>query len=238
MKLARLAAALILLASFAAFAQTTQPSITPNTISVGADGKFEADPDTILITFGISAQEASSQEAYNHASKSAEQIRDLLRKNGIEPKTAEISYFALQPVYDFRNPKRKLVGYRSNSSVSLKLKDFTKLSSILQGLTDLDITENQQISYILDNMDEAKTKAAQDALRRARQEATAVAGSANHTLGDIVYISVDTQEQPRPMPIMAYAKVASANGQPAPTEEFSAQKITVSAHVNALFELK
>jgi len=238
MKLIRFAAILILLTSCVGFAQNNQSSIIPNTISVGADGKFEADPDTVLITFGISAQEATSREAYDHASKSAEQIRDLLRKNAIDPKTAEIGYFALQPVYDFRNPKRKLVGYQANSSVSLKLKDFSKLSSILQGLSELDITQNQQVSYILDNMEEAKTKAAQDALRRAREEAAAVASTANHTLGELVYVSVDTFEPPRPVPMMSYAKVVSANGQPAPTEEFSAQKITVTAHVNALFSLK
>ena len=89
-------------------------------------------------------------------------------RNGIDPKTAEIGYFSLQPVYDYKNPKRKLVAYRGNSSVTLKLKDFTKVGPILQGLADLDVTDNQQISYILDNIDEGKVKAAQDALQRAR----------------------------------------------------------------------
>src|SRR6266566_7009402 len=88
-----------------------RPTITaqPNTVFVGADGKFEANPDTAVMQFNISAQEATSREAYDRASKAAEQVRQILRSNGIEPKSAEIGYFSLQPVYDYKTAKRKLV---------------------------------------------------------------------------------------------------------------------------------
>lgn len=239
MKFARLAALFILLSSSAAFSQNPTSGITPNTIYVGADGKFEAAPDMAVITFGISAQEATSRAAYDRAAQASQQIRDLLSKNGIDPKSAEIGYFSLQPVYDYKTAKRKVVGYRGNSTVTLKLKDFAKVGPILQGLSDLDVTENQQISYLLDNIDEAKVKASQDALQRARQQAAAVAQTGGRALGEMVYVSVDTFEPPRPMP-MAYAKagVATMAEQAPPTAEFSPQKITVTAHVNALFALK
>ena len=238
MKFARLAALLVLLTSVAAFAQSPTSGIMPNTIYVGADGKFEAAPDTAVINFGISAQEATSREAYDRAAQASQQIRDLLSKNGIDPKSAEIGYFSLQPVYDYKTAKRKLVGYRGNSTVTLKLKDFTKVGPILQGIADLDVSDNQQISYILDNIEEGKVKASQEALGRAKAQAAAVAQAGGRTLGEMVYVSVDTFEPPRPMP-MAYAKAGvAAMAVQAPTEEFSAQKITVTAHVNVLFALK
>ncbi len=236
MKFVRLAA-FILLASLAVAAQTV-PAITPNAIYIGADGKFDAAPDTAVITFGISAQEATSRSAYDRAAQSSEQIRDLLRKNGIDPKSAEIGYFSLQPVYDYKNPKRKLVAYRGNSQVTLKLKDFTKVGPILQGLADLDITENQQISYILDNIDEGKVKASQDALQRAHAQAAAVATTGGRALGEMIYVSVDTFEPPRPMPMAMMKMSTGVVGQAAPTEEFSAQKVSVTAHVNVMFALK
>lgn len=238
MKLARLAALLVLLTSVAAFAQNPTTGIMPNTIYVGADGKFEAAPDTAVISFGISAQEATSRAAYDRAAQASQQIRDLLTKNGIDPKTAEIGYFSLQPVYDYKTAKRKLVGYRGNSNVTLKLKDFTKVGPILQGIADLDVSDNQQISYILDNMEEGKVKASQDALQKAKAQAAAVAQAGGRTLGEMVYVSVDTFEPPRPMPMMAMKASAGVMEQAAPTEQFSAQKITVTAHVNVLFALK
>jgi hypothetical protein len=60
-------------------------------------------------------------------------------------------------------------------------------------------------------------------------------------LGDLSYASVDTFENPRVvMPRMARAMAAAAPNAatPAPTEDFSAQAVIVSAHVNALFNLK
>jgi hypothetical protein len=219
-----------------------RPTVTaqPNTVFVGADGKFEANPDTALVQFNISAQEESSRAAYDRASKAAEQIRQILRSNGIEPKAAEIGFFSLQPVYDFRTAKRKLVGYRVNTNVSLKLKDFSKIAPIVQQLADTDITENQTVSYTLDDIDAAKTRAVEDAYRRARESANAVARAGGRTLGELSYASVDTFENVRivaPMNARVMQTMGAANA-PAPTAEFSPQNIQVTAHVNAMFALR
>src|SRR6516164_2318879 len=105
--------------------QQPAPAVEANTLYVGADGKFEADPDTALVQFNIAAQEQNSKDAYDHATRAAEQVRALLRKDGIDPKSAQLSSFEFQPVYDYRDPKHKIVGYRVSSNVSLKLKDFS-----------------------------------------------------------------------------------------------------------------
>lgn len=209
----------------------------PNTVFVGADGKFEANPDTALMQFNISAQEATSREAYDRASKTAEQVRQILRSNGIEPKAAEIGFLSLQPVYDYKTPKRKLVGYRVNTNVSLKLKDFSKIAPIVQQLADTDVSDNQSLNYTLEDMDAAKTKAVEDAYRHARESAAALARASGRSLGDLSYASVDTFENVRPMP-GAMMRMSVAAAAPAPTEEFTPQTISVTAHVNALFNLK
>jgi uncharacterized protein YggE len=223
------------------FAQE-RPAMTaqPNTVFVGADGKFEANPDSALVQFNISAQEETSRAAYDRGAKAAEQIRQVLRTNGIGPKAAEIGFFSLQPVYDYKTPKRKLVAYRVNSNVSLKLKDFSKIGPIVQQLADLDVTANQSVSYTLEDMDAAKTRAVEDAYRRARESANAVARAGGRTLGELYYASVDTFENIRVVAPMArpMRMEMGAAAAPAPTEEFTPQTISVTAHVNAMFTLK
>jgi uncharacterized protein len=241
MKTSIAAMLLVILAGTLGLAQD-RPTVTaqPNTVFVGADGKFEANPDTALVQFNISAQEESSRAAYDRASKAAEQIRQILRSNGIEPKAAEIGFFSLQPVYDFRTAKRKLVGYRVNTNVSLKLKDFSKIAPIVQQLADTDITENQTVSYTLDDIDAAKTRAVEDAYRRARESANAVARAGGRTLGELSYASVDTFENVRivaPMNARVMQTMGAVNA-PTPTAEFSPQNIEVTAHVNAMFALR
>ncbi|MGA8620344.1 MAG: SIMPL domain-containing protein [Candidatus Sulfotelmatobacter sp.] len=217
------------------------PTITalPNSLYVGADGKFESAPDTAVLQFNISVQDDSSQTAYQHASKDVEQVREVLRANGIEPKVATIGFFSVQPAYEWKNGKQKPVGYRVTTNVTLKLKDFSKIGPITQQLAEANVGESQTLNYTLENIDEAKNKAVEDAYRRARNSAEALARASSRTVGELSYASVDTFENARmPVPHMARAMAATPNAAPAPTEEFTPQNVTVTAHLNALFNLK
>jgi uncharacterized protein len=231
---------LLALPAAAAVAQE-HPTMTAaaNTVYAAGDGHFEAAPDTAVIQFNISTQEETAKAAYDHASRSVEQVRQVLRANSIEPKSAQFGFFSLQPVYDYKTAKRPLVGYRVTSDVTLKLKDFSKIAPILQQLSETDITETQTLNYTLEDTNAAKTKAVEDAYRRARESAEGIAHASGRSLGELSYASVDTAENARPIPMMRpMMAMAKAEAAPAPTAEFSPQNIMVTAHVSALFTLK
>lgn len=232
----------VFLSSVVATRAQEHPSVSalPNTVYVGADGKYEAVPDIAQIQMNISAQDDSSQAAFQRASKDVEQVRQVLRANGLDPKCATVGFFSVQPLYEWK-PKQRVIGYRVTTDITLKLRDFSKIGTITQQLADANISETQTLNYILENMDEAKNRAVEDAYRKARNSADTIAHASGRALGDLSYASVDTFENPRViMPRMARAMVAGPNAAaPAPpTEEFSPQNVTVTAHVNALFNLK
>src|ERR1700722_6342147 len=208
-----------------------------NTLYVSADGKYEAAADTARIQFNVSVQDDSSQKAYDLASKNVEQVRQVLRANGIDPKAATIGFFSVQPVYEWK-PKQRVIGYRVTTDVTLKLKDFTKVGPITQQLADANGRESQSLNYTLENIDEAKNKAGEDAYRRARNEAEALAHASGRTLGELSYASIDTFKNMRPIVPRMMAMAAKANAAPAPTEEFTPQTVSVGAKVNVLFNLK
>ncbi len=231
-------AILIPVLSSPSLAQTPTVTPMPNSVYVGADGKFETAPDTALIQFNISAQAGNAKDAYDQASKQAEAARQVLRANGIDPKSAEVGFFSVNPQYDYKDAKHRVIGYQVTTSVNIKLKDFSKIGPITQQLADASIGDSQSLSYTLDSTEEAKSKAVADAYRRARASAQALATASSRVLGALSYASVDTFENIRvaaPMPRRAMAMAAAA---PAPTEEFSPQKVTITSHVNAMFELK
>lgn len=231
----------LLFSTCAALAQNS-PTVTaqPNTVYVSADGKFESMPDTAMINFNIAAQENSPKAAYDRAAQETEQVRQLMRSNGIDPKTAEIGYFSMEPVYDWKDPKHRVIGFRVSNSVSLKLKDFSKVGPMVQQLGAQEYNENVSLSYTLDDIDAAKLRAVQDAYRRAHAEADTVARAGGRALGELAYASVDTVEPIRPMGValMRAPMAAQAQPMPAPTEGFSAHKITVTARVSAVFTIK
>ena len=225
-----------------AWAQTTAPAaVQANTIFAGADGKFEAAPDTAVLRLDISSQQDTSRAAYDKVAAAAEQVREVMRKNGIDPKTAQIGYYAVQPVYDWKSARHKVIAFRVVTSVTLKLKDFSKVGALTEQLANIEETQNQSLSYTLEEIEQAKSKASEDALKKARNQAGAVATAGGRALGELLYASVDVSQQVIvPMmasPFAAAGKVAMAEVTPA-TAEFTPQKVTITAHVNAMFALK
>jgi len=238
MKTAFLALCGILALSAALQAEAPVVTAQPNTVFVGADGKFETAPDTALIQFNINGRGSTAKEAYDQAAKQAEATREVLRTNGIEPKAAEVGFFAVNPQYDWKDAKHKITGYQVTTSVSLKLKDFSKIGPITEQLADASVGESQSLSYILDSTEEAKSKAVADAYRRARASAQSLANASGRALGELSYASVDTTENIRILAPLPRRSMAMAAANVAPTEEFSPQNVIVTAHVNAMFVLK
>jgi uncharacterized protein len=220
--------------------QSMPPAATAqvNTIYAGADGKFESAPDTADLRFDIAAQEESSRAAYDKAAAAADRVRQALKNNGIDVKAMQIGFYSVQPMYDWKNPKHKVVGYRVSTDLTLKLRDFSKIASIIEQTADIDSMQNQSLSYALEDIEPAKAKAAEDALKKARNQASAVATAGGRTLGELLYASVDVSQQViMPIPMMRRAAVAGAQVE-APTAEFTPQRVAVNAHVNAMFALK
>lgn len=235
----RFCAALLLLAGISC--AQTMPAVTaqPNTVYAGADGKYEAAPDTAVLHLDIATQQDTARAAYDKVSLAAEQVRKVLRANAIDPKMAKIGFYAVQPIYDWKNPKHKVVGYRVVTSVTLKLHDFSKVGVLTEQLADIEDAQNQTLGYTLEDVEQAKTKATEDALKKARTQAAALAVAGGRTMGQLLFASVDVQ-QPVIVPMMAQplmARAAMAGAVP-PTEQFTPQEVTVTAHVNALFALK
>ncbi len=220
--------------------QEGSSGIQPNTIQTSAEGKFEAAPDTAVVQFSISAQETTPNVAYERAQRQAQNLRDILKANGVDASAAELGFFSMQPVYDWKQPQHKIVGYRVSTNVSLKLKDFAKVGPIVQQLGEQEFADTVNLSYTLDNMEAAKLKAVEDAFARARGEASTVARISGRSLGELLHASVDTST---PVPIVApmmramQAGAATANMAP-PTAEFSPGKITVNARVSTIFGMK
>ena len=225
--------------SLAAFAQDTRLSaFPPNSVIVGADGEFEASPDTAVISSNLSAQETTSQAAFQSASRLADQARQALRNAGIDPKTVEISRYSLYPVVDYKSPKQKVIAYRVGTDLRIKLKDFSRVGPVTEALAGLDGITGQNLSYDLEDMDAAKSKAIENAYARARSYAETLTKASGRQLGALVSAAVDTQQITPIRPIARTMAMAAAANVAAPTEEFEAGRIKVTAHLTAVYAMQ
>jgi uncharacterized protein YggE len=221
-------------------ASSAPGAVQVNTIYAGADGKFEAAPDTAVIRMDIASQQDTSRAAYDHAAVAVDHVRQVLKSNGIDLKAAQFGTYQMQPMYDWKNPKHKVIGYRVASDVTLKLRDFSKIGVLTEQLADVEDTQNQSVNYTLEDIEQAKAKASEDALKKARNQAAAVATAGGRTLGELLYASVDVnQANIVPMVFSAASmRGAAPMATPPPMTDFTPQTVTINAHVNALFALK
>jgi uncharacterized protein YggE len=237
-KLAQLA--LLTVAVPVLYAQVEHPRFEPNTVQANAQGKFEAEPDTAVLTFTLSDKEATQDAAYKNVSAAAEQFRTVLRQNNVDPKHARIASYSISPEYDWHNPKRKPIAYNVQTTAELKLTDFAAANKLLSQLSDLQYASNQSLFYSLENIEAAKQKAIADAFKNARAYAEGIASSSQRHIGELLYASVDTPPVIRPFPAMSrMGTAAKAEAPPpAPTEDLGQQTQTITAQVTAIFRMQ
>ncbi len=121
-------------------------------VTVTADGQFEAQPDTAVVHFNINAQDHDSKTAYVKAQAAAEQVRQVLRDNGLDVAKAQLGYYQFSPVYKWDNGKQTLTGYSVSASVTIKIKDFSKVGPIVDQFGQLPTTDSMNVSYTLENI--------------------------------------------------------------------------------------
>lgn len=227
-------AALTLLVAGLATAQQRLPP--PLTVAVSAQGQYEADPDTANLTFNISAQDQRVARAYSQAQRQTENLRQLLRQNGVGLSQVRLSGYQVQPQMDWKS--RKITGYEVAVQLRAQLTDFSKIGPILDQAGSQGLPVAQDVQFTLRNEQTAKNAAVAAGFRQARAEALALAAAAGERLGALRSASVDVPEPIRPMVRFSMAQASAlASAPPPPTASFSPQLITVTASIHAVFDL-
>jgi uncharacterized protein YggE len=109
---------------------------------------------------------------------------------------------------------------------------------MIEQTADIEEAQNQSLNYTLEQIEQAKSKAAEDAMKKARIQAGAVATAGGRILGELLYASVDVSQPIVPIPMVQRSMMTAAAAAPPPIAEFTPQTVNVNAHVNALFALK
>lgn len=224
-------AALLAVMSLTMGAQTVTPAA--NTIAVAADGQFQAAPDTAVVELQMTGQNVNLKDAYAAAQAQAEQVRGILRDQGVAPEQAHWNSYQVQPNFDYKT--HRVMDYTASVSAQLRLTDFNKIGPLVDAFGQAGLSALRGVRFELKDMTAAKSAAIQDAYRQVHGEADALAMTAGRKLGELSSASVDVS---LPGVIRPMAMMARASSAPAPTEEFTPETITVNARVSAVFRLQ
>ncbi|NTV44488.1 MAG: SIMPL domain-containing protein [Candidatus Yonathbacteria bacterium] len=134
-------------------------------------------------------------------------------------------------------PPAKIVGYTVTQTVTVKVRDFTKIGTVLAGVVEHGANSVSSLSFAIDKPDVVESAARTEAIEKARVKAEAVAKAGGFSVGRILSIDEGyiTPSYNRAMSFdtMATGKAAEMS---IPTVEPGSQEVIVN--VSMRFEIK
>ncbi len=218
------------------YGRSVQPE---NTIIVSSEGKTTAVPDLAAVSFSVVAEGSDPVKLQNDNNTKINDAIVFVKSQGIEAKDIKTTGYNLSPkyVYSPKTGKNYIDGYILTQSVQVKIRDFTKIGVILGALPKKGINDLNGPNFSIEDPDKFLNQARQEAFKKARAKAEAMAGYAGARLGRVVTFSENTGGYP--IPFYAEASGFSKGGPiapPAPTIEPGSQDVTVN--VSVTYELE
>lgn len=198
------AAFFLLTTSTVSLADVNDP--TPRILVTG-QGSVNVAPDMAILNLTVMREADTAREALKANSAAMGKVLAAMKSEGVKARDLQTSGFSIQPRYSYpsktssgEREARKIVGYTVRNSLTVRVRDIAAIGEILDKSITLGV--NQGGNFTLTNDDpsaaiaEARTKAMQDALAKAKT----LAEAAGVKIGRLLEIS-EQSHQPRPMPM-------------------------------------
>ena len=183
-------------------------------MSVTGEGAASAVPDTAILNLGVMKSAPTAHEALDQANTAMSNAIDGFKKSGIAATDLQTSGFSVSPQLDYSDGNGKppkLTGYQVSNTLMVKVRDISKLGTLLDNAITGGLNSAAGLSFMNSNenalMAEARKSAVKDALAKAKD----LAEAAGLGVGAVVSIAEDSvAPAPGPVMRMTMAKVEDA----------------------------
>lgn len=176
-----------------------------NTISVEGEGESFMAPDTALFTFSVTREAGNVSEAQTQVSERIDEVLTGLGVFNIDEKDIKTVNYNAYPRYEYgvqpviaelgvatsfpRSNQRQLVGYEVSQTISVKVRDISKLSEVVQRLGELNVDNLNGPNLTIDDEDELIADARDAAIADAEEKAKSIAKALGVRLVRVVNFS-------------------------------------------------
>ena len=159
----------------------------------------------------------------------------FLKERGISEADIKTSNYSLSPKYEYSRGKSSLAGYILNQNLTVTVRNLDKIGEILDGAVGSGANRIDSISLFVDKPEELKNKAREEAVKQAKEKASAATKIAGFRLGRLVGFSEGFSGEP-PVFFEALGKGGGSAPLPAPNVEPGTQEITVNITLTYLIK--
>lgn len=175
------------------------------TISVSAEGKTTVTPDIAQSSFSVISRGKNPEDLADTNNEKVSTVIGFLKAQGLPDADMKTTSYNLSPDYQYdENTQRNFItGYTLTQTVSVKMRDFKKIPTILAGLTPLGVNQIGGIYFTVENPETFLGVARAQAIERARQKAEEMARESGARLGRVMNVS---ESSGGPTPYYAYGR--------------------------------
>ena len=221
-----------------AFAQSmthAEQSSDSTTLSLSTEAEASAAPDIASISTGVTSRANTSDAAMSDNAQRMQKLMQAIKAAGIAEKDVQTSGIMLQPQTVYEEGKApRIEGYEARNTVSLKVRDLSKLGAVIKALADQGADQINGPSFSIDDPEPLYDQARATALKTAQERAKSYADRLGLKVRRIVSISEGRSGRVVAMPMMRMtAMKASADMAP----PVSVGESSVSINLDVKFEL-
>ena len=204
-------------------------------LSVSASADAKRVPDVASISTGVVTQAADANAAMRANAIQMDKVMAAIRKAGIAERDIRTSGINLNPQYKYgENAPPQITGYQASNTVSITVRDLSKLGKVLDSLVEEGANQVNGPSFEVDKPEEAYDEARVSALKNAQARAQTYAAALGLKVRRIVSINEGGGSMPRPIPM---ARMMAADAGMAKETSIAPGETTLSVSIDVVFEL-
>ena len=163
----------------------------PTGIFVSGQGLVAGVPDTLNINIGVSVTRDTVGEAVSDAAELADAVISALVGQGVAEEDIRTAQFSIFPDFDERFGRARLIGYRVENRLSVKIRDLDRAGEIIDGATTAagDEVVVSRVSFSVEDNEALLAEARAAAWSDAQAKATQLALLAGVELGAATTVS-------------------------------------------------
>jgi uncharacterized protein YggE len=208
-----------------ALAQSETPAI-----SVTGEATISVPPDQAQVEAGVTSDGKTAHEASEANNVTMGKVLLALKAAGIDAKDIQTSRLSLQPQSAPNRSTNAIVGYRASNQVTVRLRDVTKVASMIDLLVGAGANDIGGINFMVSQASKLLDDAREQAVADARRKAEIYAKAAGVTLGAPLSIA----EEGAPAPVF---RAKMLGGMAAPTPVAQGEE-TLSVNVSVSWAIK
>ncbi len=249
-KILGLAGVIVLLSAsygIISFVNSYSASVQPSSFrsfAVNAEGKAVSIPDVAKFSYSVITDGGKNiKDLTDKNNTKANDIISFLKSRGVDKQDIKTTSYNVEPRTQYYScvtkadgssnacPPSEIVGYTISQSAEVKVRDFSKIGDVLNGVVAKGANNVSSLQFTTDDPTKIEDSARADAIRKAIEKAKGIASAGGFGLGRLLSIE-ESNYSPTPMPYASFGgglKAMSAEAPVAPIEPGSQEtKINVT----------